>query len=154
MNTEQENAVPPGEESDKPFSQKEINDDEQEIICSDPYKAAMLKALVRSLGIVSYAATEAGIARQTHYNWLKTDIHYRESVDLINEVTLDFAEGRLFRSIKESDLRAIMFVLRTRGRSRGYSMFKNELAKQSAVINIIVKDEETAELIRKNKESD
>ena len=40
-------------------------------------KAAMLKALEKSLGVVTNAANEIGIDRCTHYEWLKTDKEYK-----------------------------------------------------------------------------
>ena len=45
-------------------------------------KRDMLEALGKSLGIVSTACIKVGIARQTHYRWLKEDEEY---VRLCNE---------------------------------------------------------------------
>jgi hypothetical protein len=142
----------------KPFSQQEISNaqvegKEEAIIIKDHRKRAMLTALIGSLGVVAYACEEVGISRQTHYAWLKTDIAYKDAIEQIYEATLDFAEARLFRQIKESDLRAIMFILRTRGKARGYSLFKENLAHATKEVNIIVQDQEMAEIIRLNKEN-
>ena len=40
-------------------------------------KKRMIAALEQSLGIVSKAAIEAGIPRQTHYYWMDNDPNYR-----------------------------------------------------------------------------
>lgn len=151
-----------GEENamQKPFWQEEIKESidplqqgAQALLHTDPKKALMLNALIRSMGIVSYAAQETGIGRRTHYNWLETDAEYKAAVESINDVTLDYTEARLFKHIKENDIRAITFILRTRGRARGYSFYKErEAQRQAAVFNLIVKDKETAEMIMQTKE--
>ena len=146
----------PNKKPQKPFSQQEISNtqvEKGEELESKSRKEEMLKALIRSLGIVAYACEEVGISRQTHYDWLKSDAAYKASVELINDVTLDYAEARLYKYIKESDLRAIMFILRTRGRARGYSLFKENLAQAAREVNIIVQDGEMAEIIKLNKEN-
>jgi hypothetical protein len=148
----------PRKKSQKPFSQQEISNTltegkEETIIIKDVRKRAMLKALIRSLGVVAYACEEVGISRQTHYTWLKTDLAYKEVIGHIYEASIDYAEARLFRQIKESDLRAIMFILRTRGKARGYSLFKENLAQATKEVSIIVEDEEMAEIVRLNKEN-
>jgi hypothetical protein len=140
----------------KPFSQQEISNsqvEKGEELASKSRKEEMLKALIRSLGIVAYACEETGIARQTHYNWLKSDLKYKAAVDLIGEVTLDYVEARLFKYIKDNDLRAIMFILRTRGRERGYSLFKENLGQTAKEVNIVVQDEEMAEILRLNRDN-
>jgi hypothetical protein len=148
MNTEQEGAMP-DDGLKKPFEQNEINEPENEVLHTDPHKALMLAKLVKYMGIVSYAANEANISRRTHYNWLKTDAGYKEAVDLICEICLDFSESRLFNYLKEDDLRAIIFVLRTKGQKRGYSYTKEKQAEPERVFNIVVQDQKSADLIKK-----
>ena len=86
----------------------------------DTKKKAMLEALERALGIVTTACERANIARQTHYNWMKTDADYKAAVHLIHERTLDFAESSLHKAIKDGDVAAVIFYLKTRGKARGY----------------------------------
>ena len=59
----------------------------------------MLKALEKSLSVVTTAVKQVGIDRQTHYNWLKKDPKYAASVKDIENVTLDFAESQLHEQI-------------------------------------------------------
>jgi hypothetical protein len=83
-------------------------------------KKEMLAALERALGIVSTACTAAGIARSTHYNWLKSDKEYENAVRMINERTLDFAESHLHKLIQDGNPAATIFFLKTKGKKRGY----------------------------------
>ena len=83
-------------------------------------KQAMIKALEKSLGIVTIASKETGISRQTHYDWYKADPVYRNAVDDLADVTLDFAESMLHKQMQEKDTAATIFYLKTRGKKRGY----------------------------------
>lgn len=80
----------------------------------------MLEALERNLGIVSQAAKAADIDRNTHYNWMKEDPAYKAAVDALKEGVLDFAESHLYRLIKEGNPQATIFLLKTKGKTRGY----------------------------------
>jgi len=86
----------------------------------DIHKKAMIKALTKSLGIVTIACKECNISRQTHYNWYKNDLNYKEAVDDIADVALDFAESMLHQQIKDKDTTATIFYLKTKGKKRGY----------------------------------
>lgn len=86
----------------------------------DTKKEQLLEALERSLGIVTTACERAGISRQSHYNWMRSDSEYRDAVNLIQERTLDFAESSLHKSIREGNVTATIFYLKTKGKGRGY----------------------------------
>ena len=83
-------------------------------------KKAMIKALEQSLGVVTTAAKIAGIDRSTHYEWLKTDEDYNQKVIDLENVTLDFAESQLHKQVKEGNTTATIFLLKTKGKKRGY----------------------------------
>lgn len=83
-------------------------------------KKAMLKALEKSLGIVTDAAQIAGIDRENHYRWLKDDEEYKKKVDAIENIVLDFSESQLYKRIEKEDTTAIIFHLKTKGKKRGY----------------------------------
>lgn len=80
----------------------------------------MIEALEKSLGVVTTACKTVGIARQTHYNWLKEDEQYKAAVDDISDVALDYAESKLHKQIGSDDTTAIIFYLKTKGKKRGY----------------------------------
>ena len=83
-------------------------------------KKAMVQALEKSLGVVTTAAKQAGISRDTHYRWLKEDEEYKAQVDELSDVALDFAESQLFKQIKDGNTTATIFFLKTKGKHRGY----------------------------------
>ncbi len=105
----------------------------------------MIRALEKSMGVISTACSNVGITRQTHYNWLEKDPKYAAEVDAINEKSIDFAESKLFQLINgveipetkvflsegtiithdmkkkfAPDTAATIFYLKTKGKKRGY----------------------------------
>ena len=87
---------------------------------TDIHKKAMLDALEKSLGVVTSACKSVGIARQTHYEWMKEDILYKAAVDELSDVAIDFAESQLHKQIREGNSTATIFFLKTKGKKRGY----------------------------------
>ncbi len=85
----------------------------------DIEKRAMIEALEKSLGIVTTACKTVGISRQTHYNWLN-DPAYKEAVDSIADIALDFAESQLHKQISNGEVSSTIFFLKTKGKKRGY----------------------------------
>jgi hypothetical protein len=66
-------------------------------------------------------ANEAiGANRSTVWRWIKTDPAFAEAVREIEEEALDEAEGQLMQLVRGGELGAIKFLLKTKGRSRGY----------------------------------
>lgn len=80
----------------------------------------MIKALEKSLGIVTTAAKQVGIDRSTHYKWLESDPDYKSAVESIADIALDFAESKLHKSIESGSDTATIFYLKTKGKKRGY----------------------------------
>jgi hypothetical protein len=95
-------------------------------------KGAMIEALVKSLGVVTMACREVGIARKTHYEWYNEDKEYKAAVDDVLDVALDFAESMLHKQIEGKDTTATIFYLKTKGKKRGYI----ERQEIDATINI------------------
>ena len=87
---------------------------------NDITKKAMLEALEKSLGVVTSACKAVGISRETHYRWMREDSSYKESVDDLANVALDFAESQLHQQIKGGNPTATIFYLKTKGKNRGY----------------------------------
>ena len=80
----------------------------------------MLEALIKTRGIVTYAADNAGIDRTTHYVWCEQDPDYKKKVEDIAEIALDAAENSLHGQIDEKNTAATIFYLKTKGKKRGY----------------------------------
>jgi hypothetical protein len=80
----------------------------------------MIDALEKSLGIVTTACKVVGISRQTHYDWVANDSEYKDAVEAIAEMAIDFAESQLQKRMKDGSDTAIIFYLKTKGKKRGY----------------------------------
>jgi hypothetical protein len=87
---------------------------------SDINKKGMVDALEKSLGVVTSACKSVGISRETHYRWLREDEEYKNEVESISDIALDFAETQLQKQIKEGSTAATIFYLKTKGKKRGY----------------------------------
>lgn len=85
-----------------------------------PKKRAMLQALEKTLGVVTNAAKMCNTTPKTHYEWLKNDAEYAQAVEMIAETCLDFAESKLFELVNSGDTAATIFLLKTKGKKRGY----------------------------------
>ena len=107
---------------------------------NDINKKAMIEALEKSLGIVTTACKSVGISRETHYRWLKEDDQYRQTVEALSDMVLDFAESQLHKQILDGNTTATIFYLKTKGRRRGY-IESEYLPDQSLNIKVTYTDE-------------
>ena len=87
---------------------------------TDIQKRSMIEALEKSLGIVTTACKSVGISRETHYRWMRDDEKYKEEVNGIADIALDFAESQLHKQIKDGEVSSTIFYLKTKGKKRGY----------------------------------
>jgi len=102
----------------------------------DTIKAKLLQELENSLGNITIACNNAGIkSRQTFYNYLKDDPDFKEQVDNIQEIAIDYTESQLFNLIKDQNPTAILFYLKTKGKHRGY-VEKQEIESKNTNLNI------------------
>jgi len=83
-------------------------------------KIKFLKALTNSLGIVSSAAKLCGLGTMTHRRYILSDPEYKEAVEEINEMVLDYGESKLLELINDKNPAAVIFFLKTKGKKRGY----------------------------------
>ena len=83
-------------------------------------KESMLKALEKSLGIVTVACKNSDVPRSTFYKWLNEDEDFAIAVKEIENIALDFAESQLHKQISENSTPATIFYLKTKGKKRGY----------------------------------
>ena len=86
----------------------------------DILKKAMIESLRSTLGVVTSACKQAGIARSTHYGWIKDDEEYAKEVEDVQDIALDFAETQLHKQIQDGEVSSTIFYLKTKGKKRGY----------------------------------
>lgn len=77
-------------------------------------------ALIKAKGLVSVAASHLGCDPRTVRNYFKRYPTLKELCHEQKEALLDFTEKKLLEKIAEGNLTAIIFFLKTQGRSRGY----------------------------------
>lgn len=87
---------------------------------TDIKKAAFLEAFQNKSANITEACRGARIDRTTYYYWCKSDESFKQRVEDIQEGLLDLAENKLQDAINKNNLTAIIFFLKTKGRSRGY----------------------------------
>ena len=88
-------------------------------------KETLLQALESSLGIVATACNSTGISRSSYYKWYKEDEEFRQRVDEIDNIKLDFVESKLFKNIENEKEKSIIFYLQHKGHKRGYIQRQN-----------------------------
>jgi len=82
-------------------------------------KKDLLEELEKALGVVTTACRQAGVGRTTYYEYLK-DKDFKKQVDEIQDVALDFAESQLHQQIQAGNTAATIFLLKTKGKKRGF----------------------------------
>jgi hypothetical protein len=80
----------------------------------------VVDSLRRSNGKIASAARRLGCDRQVIYRYLKKFPQIEEAVTEAREFQIDTTELKLFEAIKKGEPWAIVFHLKTQGRSRGY----------------------------------
>lgn len=123
--------------SDKNSYYKPIytNDKNRQVNAIEQVKNNLIDAMIQSLGNVSEVCNKLNISRTTFYNYYNNDIEFKEKIDDIKNIALDFVESKLIGKIKEGDIVAILFYLKTQGKKRGYvERQETELTIQSPVV--------------------
>lgn len=69
---------------------------------------------------VSATCSALNISRQTFYKWKNADPELKEMLEEAEESVIDFAESKLIEAVGDGDLTAIIFLLKTKGKKRGY----------------------------------
>jgi hypothetical protein len=100
-------------------------------------KDKMLKALEKSLGVVTTACKMAGVGRTTFYEWLDKDPDFKKAVDDFKDVAIDTVESKLYDLIKEGNVTATIFYLKTKGKKRGY-IERQEIAHEGVLESKVI----------------
>lgn len=80
----------------------------------------MIDAIRQAEGNLSDAARIIGCHRSTVHNYVNKYSTVKQAYDDENEKFIDEALGQLRKHIKRGSLPAIMFMLKTKGKSRGF----------------------------------
>ena len=83
-------------------------------------KRSLLDALEQSLGIITTACKIVDCNRSTFYKYYNNDQDFKNAVDELENLTLDFVESKLHKQIKDDNTTATIFYLKTKGKKRGY----------------------------------
>ena len=78
------------------------------------------EAIVAAHGILSSAARRLGCSRTAIHKACKRHPTVQKALDEARDEILDLAESRLFEAVNAGSLPAVMFMLSTIGRDRGY----------------------------------
>jgi len=82
--------------------------------------AQMIEALREKHGNLSAAARYLGCSRNTIARYIENYPTVKAVYDEERETLIDFAENQLFQQVKDGNITAIIFTLKTIGKSRGY----------------------------------
>jgi len=113
----------------------------------DTNKANLLKALEKTLGIVTSACKLCDLSRTVFYNYYNDDVTFKGSVDELQNVALDFAETALHNQIKDGIPSSTMFYLKTKGKGRGY-IERLETINENKNTNVDLTPEERQQMIK------
>jgi len=83
-------------------------------------QAKMISELGRSLGIVTPACKEAGISRETHYKWLRTNPLYANAVNELEKQKEDLIEQAFLNLVIDKNPQAVIHAVKTKLKHRGY----------------------------------
>lgn len=107
----------------------------------DTKKKELLKALEKSLGVVTSACKAVNLSRAQYYEWLKEDTEFAKAVKDIGEIGKDFGESALHKKIEGGDVTAIIFFLKKKAVDRGYGdTWDNQEPEKIEVVVKVVKD--------------
>jgi hypothetical protein len=113
-------------------------------------KKLLLKALEKSMGIVTNACKIVKLDRTTFYRYYNEDEEFAKDVDNMQDYVLDFAESKLLENIKDKKETSIIFYLKTKGRKRGY-VEKQEIEQKTTVVELTAEERKERIEALKNK---
>jgi hypothetical protein len=106
-------------------------------------------ALRASAGIVSAAAVKLGCTTRTVRNYLDRSEALRAIEAEILEQNLDLAETKLLTAIRDGNLTAVIFYLKTKGKARGYTERSEVTGADGGPIDVTkLSDEELERIAR------
>jgi hypothetical protein len=125
----------------------------------DITKEAFIIAYKENFGNITISCESAGVSRSSYNVWVKNDPEFARKLAEIEpeEIMLDFGEHKLMERIAKGDTLATMFLLKTKGKRRGY-IERQEVAHEGDVVKQItvnvLKASHVDELINGTKQLD
>jgi len=83
-------------------------------------KAKFLQAFEAKAGNISAAAKAIGITRTQYHKWRSSDPAFAQACEDVKEGLIDMAETMLLSEMRNGNIAAIIFFLKTQGKKRGY----------------------------------
>jgi hypothetical protein len=104
----------------------------------DITKEAFIIAYKENFGNITISCESAGVSRASYNVWIKSDPEFAKKLAEIEpeEIMLDFGEHKLMERIAKGDTLATMFLLKTKGKRRGY-IERQEVAHEGDVVKQI-----------------
>ena len=99
---------------------------------------AVLKAIGESRGMMTLVARGAGCSQNTVRAWRHQYPEIAQAFEDAEEQQLDITELQLFKLINESNLGAVIWYLKTKGRKRGYTEYPPLSSQGSGGMNVQV----------------
>lgn len=84
-----------------------------------PSKDIIEAAIIKAFGNLTVASKSLKVTRKTIYEWIEKD-GLDDVIEESRNGALDFVENKLMSRINEGSDTAIIFFLKTQGKSRGY----------------------------------
>jgi hypothetical protein len=79
-----------------------------------------------------------GIDRKTFYNWRNKNAKLDEALKDAEDSILDFAESKLIEHINDGDTTCLIFMLKTKGKNRGYvERHEQEIGGSDAFLEVM-----------------
>ena len=81
---------------------------------------AIIKVIYAKFGIVSDIADACSVSRKQVHEWVKKHEWVKEACLDAREAMLDLGENRLISKVRNNDTASTLFLLKCRGKDRGY----------------------------------
>jgi len=101
--------------------------------------AQVAQALTDAQGLARYAAQRLGCTEQTIYSYMKKYPTVKAARDAARESQIDYVESKLLEQIKDGNITAIIFYLKTQAKHRRYTERTELTGKGGDNLEVIIK---------------
>jgi len=77
-------------------------------------KKQMLKALEKSLGVVTTALKATDLSRTNYYKWLKEDKEFKANVEEIENISKDFVKSKYYECVQDKIPSVVIHAAKTK----------------------------------------